>query len=87
MDWQNGTTMKIISFKLPEDVYAKLGALASEKKTTRSRLMRDALVEYLGRGGRRASGSVAELASDLVGSLSGPSDLSTNPKHLDDLGR
>ena len=32
-------------------------------------------------------GSVADLAGDIIGSVEGPGDLSTNKKHMDDYGR
>lgn len=32
-------------------------------------------------------GSVLELAQDLCGSVEGPSDLSTNPKYMEDYGK
>ena len=77
------TPMRTFSFKLPEDLDDALTALARSRGASRSALVRQAL-EGLAKGKRR---SVTALASDLVGSVDGPTDLATNRKHMSRYGR
>lgn len=75
--------MKTVSFKLPEKLDQELDELARVRKSSRSALVREAL-EALAKGKRN---SVTAAAKDLVGSIEGPSDLSTNPKHMSGYGK
>jgi Arc/MetJ-type ribon-helix-helix transcriptional regulator len=75
--------MRTVSFKLPEELDDALNALARERRSSRSALIREAL-ESLAKGKRR---SVTALAGDLVGGLDGPSDLATNRKHMSGYGK
>lgn len=77
--------MTTISLKLPDDMAARLDALARRRKMSRSELMREALAAILDGSPGRAS--IDDLAGDLVGSLAGPGDLSTNKKHMRGFGR
>ena len=70
--------MRTVSFKLPEQLDDALSDLARRRNASRSALVREAL-EGLAAGGRH---SVTAAVDALVGSLDGPTDLSTNPKHL-----
>ena len=75
--------MRVVSFKLPSFLDRRLSELAKARRTSRSALLREA-VESLSRPTKRSAGS---LAGDLVGSVRGPRDLATNPKHLRGYGR
>lgn len=75
--------MRTVSFKLPEDLDDALSELARSRGASRSAVVREAL-EALAKGKRR---SVTALASDLVGSVDGPTDLATNRKHMSGYGR
>ena len=75
--------MRTVSFKLPEHLDDALSNLARRRKSSRSALVREAL-EGLATSGRR---SVTAAVDGLVGPLAGPTDLSTNPKHLADYGK
>ena len=75
--------MRTVSFKLPEHLDDALSDLARRRKSSRSALVREAL-EGLASGGRR---SVTAAVDALVGPLDGPTDLSTNPKHMADYGQ
>ncbi len=79
--------MKVISLKVPDDLYVKLGTLAAQRKASRSTVLRAALSDYLSRGGKRANGSFFESAKDLAGSVTGPSDLSFEKSNLEGYGR
>jgi predicted transcriptional regulator len=75
--------MRTVSFKLPIDLDDKLSALARRRRVSRSSLVREALEA----AGASAPLSVTQLAGDLVGSVEGPGDLSSNPEHLADFGK
>jgi len=84
---QMGTTRRstpeLLSVKLPPRLAAKVARLARQRRTTKSEIVREA-VETLGPGA--VKGSFLDLANRYCGSLRGPRDLSSNPKHLSDLG-
>lgn len=75
--------MRTVSFKLSEQLDDALSDLARRRKSSRSALVREAL-EALATGKRR---SVTAVVDELVGSLAGPADLSTNPKHMTGYGK
>ena len=75
--------MRTVSFKLPKHLDDALSDLARRRKSSRSALLREAL-EGLATGGRR---SVTAAVDRLVGPLDGPTDLSTNRKHLAGYGK
>lgn len=77
------TPMRTVSFKLSEQLDDALSDLARRRNSSRSALVREAL-QALATGGRR---SVTTVVDELVGSLDGPMDLSTNPKHMSGYGR
>ena len=75
--------MRTVSFKLPQALADALSDLARQRKSSRSALVREAL-EVLASSGRR---SVTAVVDELIGALDGPTDLSTNPKHLRGYGK
>ena len=75
--------MRTVSFKLSEQIDDALSDLARRRKSSRSALVREAL-RSLATGKRH---SVTAVVGALVGSLDGPADLSTNPKHLAGYGK
>ncbi|MBA3341596.1 MAG: ribbon-helix-helix protein, CopG family [Gemmatimonadaceae bacterium] len=75
--------MRTVSFKLSERLDDALSDLAQRRKSSRSSLVREAL-EALATGKRR---SVTAVVDELVGSLDGSADLSTNPKHMAGYGK
>ncbi len=75
--------MRTVSFKLPEHLDDALSDLARRRNSSRSALVREAL-EGLVTSGRR---SVTAAVDGLVAPLDGPTDLSTNPKHLAGYGK
>ena len=75
--------MRTVSFKLPKQLDDALSDLARHRKSSRSALVREALAGLVS-GGRR---SVTAAVDALVGPLDGPTDLSTNPKHMADYGQ
>ncbi len=75
--------MRTVSVKLPERLDDALSELARRRNVGRSTLVREAL-ETLATGQRR---SVTAIADELVGTIDGPADLSTNPKHMTGYGK
>lgn len=75
--------MRTVSFKIPVDLDIELSRVARERGESRSAVVRSALSAL--RGDLRPS--VADLASDLMGLVDGPIDLSTNDAYLADLGK
>ena len=75
--------MRTVSFKLPGQLDDALSDLARRRNSTRSALVREAL-QALATG---ANHSVTAMVGDLVGSLDGPPDLSSNPRHLAGYGK
>jgi Arc/MetJ-type ribon-helix-helix transcriptional regulator len=74
--------MRTVSFKLPADLDQALTELARRRRSSRSAVVREAL-ERLAVSQPR---SVTALAGDLVGSVEGPGDLSTNRKYMAGFG-
>ena len=79
--------MKILSLKLPDNLAEELTVQARSRGTTKSEILREALVEFLAKAAQPDKGSFLDLAGDLVGRLEGPGDLSYNKKYLDNYGR
>ncbi len=77
---------KTISLKLPADLHAKLAQMSQRRKVPKSQVVRAALKAYFAHT-RGAEPSCTQLAGDLVGSVDGPTDLASNPKHLRGYGR
>jgi metal-responsive CopG/Arc/MetJ family transcriptional regulator len=75
--------MRTVSFKLPTELDEALDELARRRRTSRSKLVREA-IEGLAREDRP---STTALAGELVGSLSGAADLATNPEHFAGYGK
>ena len=69
---------------IPEKLDASLEKLAQQAKVPKDKFVRKALEQAVLRP--RRSGSAFNLVSNLCGSLSGPSDVATNPKYLEGLG-
>ena len=76
--------MTTVSLKLPKELAARLNAEARKRGVSRSAFIRNVLGAFLTKP--HVGGCVADLAGDLVGSVEGPRDLSSNPKHLDGFG-
>lgn len=82
--------MKTISLKVPAALHARLNRASKQRRQTKSQIVREAIEQFLNDEHhlpKKRSISALELAGDLVGCVAGPGDLSTSPKHLEDLGR
>jgi hypothetical protein len=72
--------MTTLVCSIPEKLDANLERLAQEAKVPKGKFVRKALEQAVRKP--RSSGTAFKLVSSLSGSLSGPSDLATNPKYL-----
>ena len=73
--------MKTVSLKLPDDLDAKVEALARKRHVPKSQVIREAISSYA-----VSEMSVLDLMGDLVGCVSGAPDLSQNPKYMEGFG-
>ena len=78
--------MASLSLKLSAALLAKLEALARQRRTTRSAVLREALDLYFANGAGRPKVSAYDLAKDLCGILEGKRDSATNPKYMEGFG-
>ena len=76
--------MTTLVCSIPEKLDARLDKLARQAKVPKGKFVRKALEQAVRQP--RASGAAFDLVRNLCGSLSGPSDLATNPKYLEGLG-
>lgn len=76
--------MKTLTVKLPEPLAMWLSRRAKELRRPQSELIRDAL-EHARSG--TGSANCHDLMADVCGSINGPRDLLTNPKHFDGFGK
>lgn len=79
--------MVSVSLKLPAALETKLSAAARKRRQTKSAVVREALEQFLDKDRAASSGSCLDLASDVVGCVEGPGDLSTNETLLRDYGK
>lgn len=79
--------MKTVSLKMPEALEAQLEQVALRTGRSKSLVVRMALAEFLPRQARTSKSSFLARAGDLVGSVRGPSDLSTSKRRLEGYGR
>jgi hypothetical protein len=78
--------MVTITCKLPDSLAAKLDAAVREQRSSKSAILREALEHRL-HAGRKPVVSAFDLVKQLCGSIEeGPTDLATNPEHLNGFG-
>ena len=79
--------MKTISLKLSETLDSRLNGVAKLRDTSKSEIIREAIESFLGDQQTATQLSFQQAAGELLGSLDGPADLASNPKHLKGYGR
>ena len=77
--------MTTVSLKVPPALEQRLARLAKSRGASRSAVIREALERLLNEASAHPDSCLA-LASDLIGSVEGPADLSHNKKHLEGFG-
>lgn len=83
----NPSPMKTLSLKLPEALDSQLGAVARQRRSSKSEVVRCALDAYLADEAIPRQGSALDVAGDLVGALEGPDDLSYQAEHMHGYGQ
>ncbi len=78
---------KTVTLKVTEDFDAQLRGAAYERDVSTSDLVREAVAEYIARPVHARFGSFLEQAGDIIGSVEGASDLSTNKAHMKSFGK
>jgi len=78
--------MITISLKIPAAVDRRLRRIAEKRGTTRSAVIREA-AERFAREEPAPADSCLAMASDLIGRVEGPADLSCNKKRLEGFGK
>jgi Arc/MetJ-type ribon-helix-helix transcriptional regulator len=78
--------MKTITCRLSEPLDAQLEAVAREQGISKSDVVRNALEQQLGKKQGKRLQRAYDLVKDLAASVTGPSDLLSNPKHMEDFG-
>jgi hypothetical protein len=78
--------MVTISCKISEKLDAELESLARRRRVSKSSIVRQALEGQVKKRGNAHMPRAFDLVRSLCGSLHGPPDLSTNPRHLEGLG-
>ena len=76
--------MIVKTLKMPASLSARIQRRARATKSTVSSVMREAIERGLG---EEAGLNMADELKDIIGSASGPGDLSTNKAYLNDYGR
>ncbi|RJP27034.1 MAG: ribbon-helix-helix protein, CopG family [Candidatus Omnitrophota bacterium] len=79
--------MKTLTLKLPDILESRLNTFARKRELSRSEIVRHALTDFFSREEMSESGSFLDCSRDLVGSIEGPSDLSTNKSHFETYGK
>ena len=77
--------MKTLTFKIPVVLEHQLNTLAQERGSSKSKIVREALIAYL--QDSSPQGSFLEMAEDLAGIGEGPADLSVNKAYLESYGK
>lgn len=79
--------MKTISLKVPDTLDSRLAEEAQRRRTSKSAVVIQCVEKMLLAPRKDQGASCLDLAGDLAGSLSGPRDIATNPKYLEDFGQ
>jgi predicted DNA-binding protein len=74
-----------VSLKVPAVLEQRLARLAKSRGASRSEVIREALERLLNEASDHPDSCLA-LASDLIGCVEGPADLSHNKKRLEGFG-
>jgi predicted transcriptional regulator len=78
--------MTTLTVKVPDEVAAKLKAVATRRRISKSQIVRDALVKELKSSPTKAN--LYDIMKEGIGCFdSGVTDLATNPKHMKGFGK
>lgn len=74
-----------LTLKIAPALDARLAAEARRRRVSKSQVAREAIEVSLSRK-PKARATAYDMVKHLVGSVKGPADLSTNPKHMEGFG-
>jgi predicted DNA-binding protein len=78
--------MPTITCKISPELDARLTATSRTRRTTKSVVVREILEAQLGGYAARKQVRAYDLVKHVVGRLTGPRDLSSHRRHMDDFG-
>ncbi|MEI7899778.1 MAG: CopG family transcriptional regulator [bacterium] len=80
--------MTTVTLKMPHVLARRLGDAAEKRQTSRSALIRTAVLKYIEED-RPASAkpSAYDLVREFSGTVEGPRDLSAHPRHMQGYGK
>ena len=80
--------MTTVTLKMPQTLASRLGGAAAKRQTSRSELIRAAVLKYIEEDpSASANPSAYDLVREFSGTVEGPCDLSANPRHLQGYGK
>ena len=79
--------MKTLTVRLPEILERQVSSAAMRAGVSKASLVRDAIDAYLERSLETNERSAFDAFEGIIGVLSGPHDLATNPKHMEGFGQ
>ena len=80
--------MITVTLKMPDTLAKKLKIVAKKRQMSQSAIIRYALERYIDKDlPDLEQPSVFDLVKEYAGTVEGPRDLSTNPKHMEKYGK
>lgn len=80
--------MAIVTFKAPEGLVRKLRIAARKRHVSQSAIVRCAVEMYIDKNlPENGRPSAYDLVKEFVGTVEGPRDLSTHPRHMRGYGK
>lgn len=80
--------MATVSLKMPQSLVSKLRVAAEKHQTSRSELIRTAVLKYIDVDQSKADEpSAYDCVRDFSGAVEGPCDLSSNARHMEGYGK
>jgi hypothetical protein len=83
---ERNTTAIVV--RVPKSLNARLEEAAKRDRKSKSAFIRKVLESHVGGPKSKRRPTLMDLAGDLIGAFSGgPTDLASNPKHMEDYGK
>jgi len=80
--------MTTVTLKMPQSLASRLGVAAEKRQTSRSELIRTAVLKYIEEDQRASiKPSAYDLVREFSGTVEGPCDLSAHPRHMQGYGK
>ena len=80
--------MITVTLKMPQSLASKLNVIAEKHQTSRSELIRTAVLKYIDADqSKAAEPSAYDCVREFSGTVEGPCDLSSHARHMEGYGR